>query len=175
MGLAVLVYAGWPESPRNLPVSHALYLCWWSKLKKLWTLAPGSWAGLGILFSVCSTLLESAISWWVRDAHPPCSSPEEAQLFQFSEKACPVSPHQQQTSRDPRASGLFVQSNALPAGADEPGEGIPAMQGLVEGAGGEECGVETQQTVPKASLALEEFNLLKKKKKYSSYQSNLLF
>lgn len=159
MGLAVLVYTGWPESPRDLPVSHAQYLCWWSKLKKLWTLAPGSWAGLGILFSVCSTLPESAISWWVRDAHPPCSSPKEAQLFQFSEKACPVSPHQQQTSRDPRASGLFVQSNALPAGADEPGEGIPAMQGLVEGAGGEKCGVETQQTVPRSSLALEEFNL----------------
>lgn len=58
---------------------------------------------------------------------------------------------------DPRASGLFVQSNVLPAGADEPGEGILAMQGLVEGAGGEECKMETQQTVPRSSLALEEF------------------
>lgn len=68
-----------------------------------------------------------------------------------------MSPHQQQTSTDPWASGLFVQFNALPAGADEPEEGILAMQGLVEGAGGEECEMETQQTVPRSSLALEEF------------------
>lgn len=172
MGLAVLVYAGWPESPRYPPVSHAQYLFWWSKLKKLWILAPGSRVGLGILFSVYSALLESAISWWVRDAHPSPNSPKEAQLFQFSEKACPMSPHQQQTSTDPRASGLFVQSNALPAGADEPGEGIPAMQGLVEGAGGEECGKETQQTVPRSSLALEEFNFFLKS---ILATSNLLF
>lgn len=101
---------------------------------------------------------------------PSPSSPKEAQLFQSSEKACPMSPYQQQTPTDPRASGLFVQPNFLPAGADEPGEGIPAMQGLVEGVEGEECGVETQHTVPSSSLALEDFDSFLKNKECSSFQ-----
>lgn len=32
------------------------------------------------------------------------------------------------------------------------------MQGLVEGAGGEECGMEAQHTAPSSSLAFEEFD-----------------
>lgn len=126
------------------------------------------------------TLLESAISLWVGDALSLPSSPKETQLFQSSEKACPVSPHQQQISTDLRASGLFVQPSSMPAGADEPGDGIPAMQGLVEGAEGEECGVESQPTVPSSSLDFEELDSLANKNKTTIKKSilaisNLLF
>lgn len=81
-------------------------------------------------------------------------------------------PHQQQTYTDPRASGLFVQSNALPAGADEPGEGIPAMQGLVEGPGGEECGMG--DTADRAQ-AQPSFRRVSKTNKSFLATSNLLF
>jgi hypothetical protein len=58
--------------------------------------------------------------------------------------------------------GLFDQSRLPPAGADEREEGIQAMQGLMEGAEGEECGVGTQHTLHGSSRAFEEFDSLQK-------------